>query len=613
MKANIQDLRDSFKVGYEAFESSRNEANDVWDLYHNRQYTTEQLSVLQNRGQPAETFNVIKMFARMLVGYYSTVVNTVVASPVNPRDIDNATLMNDTINAAFADNRFDILGDQIKLGGLVSGVLACETTVEDTGFRDAFGRPINRVNYEYINDSEFVFDPSSTRDDYEDASFLHRFKWITEDEVTRIYGKYKKDQLVAYQNFLNIDEADFDFNYGYEYTGYYRVFNNYLVVHTVMVDEKGKRWSCHWSDNIMLSKVEITDQQTKWPYRIQFLHSSNTTEYYGIFREVIESQRAIDQALIKLQLMVNSEKAFVQEDAIDNLEDFVTEFNRVNAVIQVKSLNGIKIEQMTREIMDQYTIIDKSLDRIQRVLGINDSFLGMAYASDSGRKVKLQQNASIMSLRYVTARIESFYRSLGEDSAKLIRQYYTANQILMVSDEVVGQRWVELNKPMTQFSGQFDDQGQPIYTPILLPVTDPANGKFIEDENGNILVAPVNEVETEFSSLEFTIRIDASAYNDEDEKAQLMIETVMSGQVGQMMSQINPAGFFKMSALAIKSMKTKYSPNMVEVLEQTAMMLGGDPSANQAAAQIAQGNGGPGEQPMSRELKLPQNTNEGVA
>ena len=95
MKAEIQDLRDTFKIGYEAYELSRKEANELWDMYHNRQYTSDQLAILERRGQPAETFNVIKLFARMLVGYYSTVVNTVIIEPENYIDIDTAALLND--------------------------------------------------------------------------------------------------------------------------------------------------------------------------------------------------------------------------------------------------------------------------------------------------------------------------------------------------------------------------------------------------------------------------------------------------------------------------------------------------------------------------------------
>ena len=611
MKATIEDLRDSFKVGYEAFEASRKEANEVWDLYHNRHYTREQLAILERRGQPAETFNVVKMFARMLVGYYSTVVNTVVVSPANPRDTLTATVLNDVINYVFEDNRFDIEGDKIKLGGLVSGLLCSYTNVQDSGKRDNFGRIVYDTAVHHVPDAELVLDPSSSMDDYSDARFLHRFKWLPDDKMVQLFGQKAVDKLDAYYNFLNVDEADFEFNYGTEYTGYFKVFDNYLLVHSVMEEADGKRYSCFWSGDVMLKKEEITYREARWPYRVQKLHSSDSTEYYGIFREAIEAQRAINQAVLKIQLMINSEKAFVETNAVESMDDFMTAFNRVNAVIEVKDIGGIKVEKLSAEVQDQYIVLDRALDRLQRVLGINDSFLGMAFASDSGRKVKLQQNQTVMSLRYVTARIESFYRSLGTDIAYLVKQYYSANHVLAITDEVVGQRWVELNKPMMQFSGRLDELGEPVMEPILLPETDPANGEFVVDEEGNFVLAPVSEEDSEIAFTEFQITIESSSYNDEDEKAQLMLETVMSGQVGQMLSQVNPAGFFKMSALAMKSVKTKYSPNIVEVLEQTAQMLSQSPEAQQGASEMAQGTQ-PGSQPLSSTLKLPQNTNEGV-
>jgi hypothetical protein len=184
--------------------------------------------------------------------------------------------------------------------------------------------------------------------------------------------------------------------------------------------------------------------------------------------------------------------------------------------------------------------------------------------------------------------------------------------MLMVTDEVVGERWIQLNQPMVQWSGRMDPRtGQPLMEPILLPETDPASGEIITDEDGNIILAPVNEVESEFSQMEFQVRVESTAYNDEDEKAQLMLESVMSGQIGQMMAQVNPSGFFQMSALALKSAKTKYTPQIVQVLEQTAAALGGNPQMQQGASMMAQQGGAP-QSPKSKSLKLPTNTNEGA-
>ena len=620
MKATIKDCRDTFKIGYESYEASRDEANLAWDMYHNRHYTQEQLDVLLQRGQPAETFNVIKMFARMLVGYYGTVVNTVVVRPRNPRDVITSTVLNDTVNYILEQNRFDIEGDQIKLGGMISGILCAYTEVRDTGERDQFGRAVNKVTTHHVPDYEIVLDPMSELDDYSDASYLHRFKWMTENDVKKTFGADAVKKMAPYQNFVNAKEADFEFksqtnassnNYSsnYGFSGYYRVHDNYLIVHTVIEDDEGKRWSIYWHDNTILQQDEITYKKTKWPYRVQKLHSSNKTEYYGIFREILESQKAINQALLQIQLMANTTKVFVEEGAVDNIENFKVLVNRVNSVIPVNSLAGVRIDQMSKEVLDQYTLIDKALDRIQRVLGINDSFLGMAYASDSGRKVKLQQSATIMSLRYFTARIESFYQSLAADIANLAKQYYRASQFLRITDEMTGIRWVEINKPMEMFTGKMDAQGQPVFKPILMEVIDPANGEIMEDNEGNILLAPIAEDGTDFEFSNFDIKIESSSYNDEDEKGQLMLESVMSGQIGQMLANVNPAGFFKVSSLAMKTMGTKYSPQISAILEQTAQQLGGDPQAEQEASAMAQGQQ-PQQQPKSRSMKLPQNTNE---
>ena len=60
MKATIQECKDTFKIGYEAFEVSRKEANEVWNLYHNRHYTLDQLATLENHGQPKRRSTLLR-------------------------------------------------------------------------------------------------------------------------------------------------------------------------------------------------------------------------------------------------------------------------------------------------------------------------------------------------------------------------------------------------------------------------------------------------------------------------------------------------------------------------------------------------------------------------
>jgi hypothetical protein len=582
MKADIKTLQDTFKIGYEAFESSRKEAMEIIDLYHNRQYTDSQLNTLADRGQPAETFNIIKLFGRMLIGYYSTIVNNIRVSPTKIDEVYTAAILQDLTDYVFRTNNFQSEGDKIKLDNILVGLMCSYIDVVKNGETDEFGRPKYDIKISHVPALEIVLDPMSRLDDYSDARYIHRFKWISEDAFVNLFGKEKLKNVDAYYNHLEIEEAEFTYTYTNEFHGKYKTYDNYLVVHSIITDEDGKTWSIYWCGNEELSKKEITYKEVKNPYRVQKLNSSNKTEYYGIFREVKASQHAINQALLKIQLMVNTQKAFVDVNAVENLDEFIAQFNRVNGVIPMKELDGYRIENLTREVIDQYTIIDKALDRIQRVLSINDSFLGMAYASDSGTKVKLQQNASVVAQRYSTSKIEQFYRLLGWDIVNLIKQYFTAHDVIRVADTYEGNKWVEINKPLMVPTGNMLPNGMPETKLVFEEVLDPETNEPLVDEFGNIVVAPIPTMDTDIAFTMAEITIEAIAYDDEDERNGVMLEQFINGPIGQMISQVNPAGYLKAGALSVKNLKAKYSMEVAAIVEETAAMLGNNQQAMQA-------------------------------
>lgn len=563
MKINIETLQDTFKFGYEQFEDSRAESNLVMDLYHNRQYTPEQLNVLTRRGQPAETFNVIKTFSRLLLGYYSTIVNTVKIVPKQQDDIVTAGVLNDIVDYVFKQNNFVAEAEKIKLDLLLNGIMCAYIDVEELQETDEFNRPKYKINMEHVPIYELVLDPMSTRDDYSDARFIHRFKWVSEETIVKIFGKSKLKDLHEYENTLNQKDTEFDKYFRDRFVGYHNVYNAYLLVHSIMVDNDNRIWSVYWAGDKILDKREITYREVKNPYRIYRLHNNNVkAEYYGIFRDIIETQNAMNQALIKLQLLANAQKVFVQESSIDNLKDFTDAVNRVNAVIPVKDLAGVKVENLSNDVLEQYKIIDAALMRIQRILSVNDSFLGMAYASDSGNKVEIQQRASITALRYLTLAIEQFYRLLGWDILCLIKQYFTFHDVIRIADQSNSIRWIEINQPMMNPDGS---------GPVMELYRDPGSNEPASSPDGQVILSPMPTADTDIEFTEADIEVESVAYNDEIDKNRLVIEQFLSGPVGQMLSQANPIGFFQISALAMKETKTKYSMEIASILEQTAM------------------------------------------
>lgn len=743
MKSDIQSLQDSFESWYATNEKSRKETTVALNMYNNRQWAPEQLSELIGRGQPPETFNIIKLVVRALVGYYASVVNKAVVEPRSYDNVTKATLLNDALKVVYERSNFDVVDDDIKMYGMLTGLFVSYTTIKASGKQDMFGQNEYQIFVEDVNPEEIVIDPLSSKRDYSDARGVHRFRWVSEDELRAEFGKNKTtiDKLDAYRNHINIDEAEYTYKYENEFVGKYKVSNMYLVVHSIIGND-----SVFWCGDIELSRTKLNLNDVKSPYTVTRVSKSNKEEYYGIFREVIESQKAINQALIQIQLLVNSNKVLVEEGSVKDLDEFADSIARVNSVVQVEDLKGVLIQNMSQDVIQQYAIIDNGFARVKQVLGINDAMLGQAMASESGRKVKLQKNSGLMTLRYLTAPLEVFHRSLAVQLTKLIVQFYTANQILRVTDDVTGSRYIEINKPLlipqlppelqqlvaqglpieyafqammtghispeiqmamqndqqlqeahqqyqqveqqaleqqnqmqqqmvnNNLSGQAPmpnvppppppaNQAQTMPTPDIAEVTkqspkaqmnkamsikrpnapegmsylyeemlNPITGEPEKDTEGNIYMVPVVEEGSRLDLEEFDITIKPSSYDDEDEKAQLLLEVMLNGPGGQFVMQAAPAYYAKMLSLNVQSMKTKHSPEIAQMLNEIASNLGANPefeaymrtitsgispTANQGGqAMTDDGTGGmlpPGGMGGggSSELKLPQNTNEG--
>jgi len=572
MESLLRKCRDYYKISTEQYEESIEEGQEIIDMYHNRQYTQAQINILKSNGQPIETFNVIKMFTNAMIGYLETVVTQATAEPRYPGTAATSLLVNDAMQYVLEQNDWNTLEKFVKIDGLLTGLMVTFEEVKKTGVKDQFGRDIFDIELEHIPSWQIRLDPQSQKEDYSDARFIHHFKWMPEETVKKLWPR-KWDKLVEYYNYLEDDSAEYYKSFKNRDVGKYKDYDNYLITKTIMVD-KGKVWSVIWNDEVMLEKKEITFKEVRFPFRVVKMSKSDKAEYYGPFREIVETQKAINQALLQIQLLINTSKAFVEDGAVEDIEEFKELFNRVNAVIPITSLQGIKIEDMSRDTAAQYAIIDQALGRIKMVLGINDSFLGQAYASDSGRKVKIQQMASSSQLTMIVNRIGAMFKFVGQDITKLIKQYYRGNQVMRIADPLNSFHYSEINAPLMMPTGEMDPQtGEPVTEPVVVPEEDPETGELMTDDDGNIIMVPLNDPHTDIEFSDVDVVVTATKGDNADERNQLLFETFTNGPMGQILMQMNPAGALRIMAMQISEYGTKHSIQIAKILMETAMQI----------------------------------------
>lgn len=567
MKIDIDTLQDTFKIGYEAFASSRHRADEVINMFHDRQYTREQLAVLANRKQPAESFNVIKLFSRSLQGYFSSTLNTIMATPVAETDVTKAMNISDGIAYILRNNYYEQIESKLRLDAMLTGLQIAQIVPYKTGEQDEVGRPKMDIKISRINPAEVVLDPLSHENDYSDARFIHRFKWISEDHFKQIFSTKKLKALDGYDNHLNINEAEFAYKYGNQFAGRYKVYDNYLVVHTEIEDNKGRIQSVYWCGDSILEKEVSTYKGNKFSYKVTKTSDSDFAEYYGIFKEVTESQKAINQALLQIQRFVNTNKVIVETSALpDNmtLKQFQTTFDRISSLVVIERLSGIRVEDMSRDIQQQYTIIDRALDRIKQILHINDSFLGLSFASDSGKKVKIQQNSTIVALNYLADKLKHQNKQIGFDIAHIMSKDFNFTFQLQTTDKLGNEQWKTMNQPIMMPKISSDGE---LYEE---PVTEEID---YDPETNTSIIEYINIPESGMSDVKFNIDITTASYNDSDDSDRLMLEQTIQGPAGQALMNTNPALYFKMVAMSTKSNKTRNSEAVAQIFEQAAQAL----------------------------------------
>jgi len=583
-------VQDTFEISSQAFKDSKAEANHILDLYHGRHYTAEQLAVLQDRKQPAEYFNIIKLFTNVLVGYYSTVSNKIQVTPNHFEYSDLANLLSDVVSQVLQDSNFELISSDIKKDGFISGLFCVYHNLVEKG-TDEFGRPHIDIVPEYIPSSEILLDPESVQLDYSDANYIHRYKWVNRQQIINKFGKEALEDLIAYDT-ANLDvetyeDKNFDIKRGINET-----YDSYLIIHSI-IKRDNKTYEVYWGSNSILSYKEITLRGVKFPYRVVKLYPSNISEYYGTFRDIAKSQDSINQALIQIQALVNTNKVFIELGSIKDLGAFEQAFNRVNSIIPTLKNSGIRIDKSNGEIQENYRIIDNAMSRIKQSLGINDSFLGMAFASDSGRKVQLQRDATSMALKHLDNKLVLFYTLLGTDLLNLTQQFYKSTRLLRFTDSKSRERWLAINQPIMLP----DEQGNPRVE--YVEVIDEDNGEVLTDNKGLPYFEPLSNLDSHLSYGRYKVKIEIENFTDEANRKQMLIETVMGGIIGQTLQQVNPQGLMEMAELLVENSGAKVSRDIAEIIGDTAKLLQPQPEKQQDLTGNTQGTP-PARQPSTR-------------
>jgi hypothetical protein len=480
-----------------AYVAWRAEAKEAWNFYDGEQWTTEETERLAEIGQPAIIINKLSARIDNLAGgevagrtqiiYRSRSGDAVAESMAQ-------TLTELVLYVAERSEQALAMSEAFK-AGLVSGIGWLDVGIES--------RTADMVSIFCRAEDEFavVWDPMSRRADLSDARFVARARWLDEVQVNNLfpgqgevllrnlkqsgalvqgYGGVnvwgeRNGQVAYYQpgpELYRIVEVQYfmpDKQYtlrrddGSVFVMFEAKASKQPGVTVDSVDTVPRVRVAYFAGDVLLSDEWLPyrhNQFTLIPYVYKRQRSDGRP--YGIVRAAIDPQRELNKRRSKAMHLLNTVQVVADVDAVDDPAVLAREAARPDGIILKRAGKELSIHRNVDLAQTQVAVMEQAGRDIQDVLGVFDENVGKSTNAVSGVAIQQRQRASGLNQMFAFDALRLVKKRLGGELLELIRQYFTHEMVIEITDRLNASREVALpvgNKPAgggELFSGDFD-------------------------------------------------------------------------------------------------------------------------------------------------------------
>jgi hypothetical protein len=475
LTALVRRFEESEEASFEARELSERDRRYV----DNDQLDSAQIKELEKRGQPVVIVNRIKRKIDFLVGLEKQQRTRPRALPRTPKHEQDAEACTDALNYVIDDCDFKQTRSAVWRNMLVEGIGAVEVSVK--GYDDSYAGDANEIciDIRRFRWDRFFHDPHSLELDFSDASYLGGVWWMDFDDALARWPD-REDELQA-----TIASATNSETYDDKPT--YQVWadrkRKRVRVVQIWIKQGGGKTADAWyfaeftKGGILLDGKSpfVTDDGDSEPGMVaQSAYADLEGNRFGAVREMISPQDEINKRRSKSLHLLNSNQILYEEGVVDDLEKARSEAARPDGVIKVAPGGLAEQRFQFRERTDlaagHIQLLQEAKQEID-MMGPNASMQGEAGESASGRAIMASQQGGMIEMGDLLDNLRHFDKRVYRMVWNRIRQYWTGQKWIRITDDERNIRFAAINKPaMTQLP-------LPTGEVIEVPDIDPATGQ----------------------------------------------------------------------------------------------------------------------------------------
>jgi len=425
------------------------------DYYDNKQLTSAEKAALAKRGQPAIVINRIKRKIDFLRGVEQQQRTDPKAFPRNPQDEDSAHAATDALRFVADQSRYDTVRSSVWENLLIEGLAGAEVVVEMK--RDQPEIVIRQLPWDRI-----FRDPHAREANCSDGNYLGMVLWMDWDDARRKWPDAADDldAMVYHSTSGTYEDRPND-----------RMWcdakrKRVRIVQLWEKQAEGWHW-CTFTRGVKLeggpSPYVGEDGQPECPIVLTSAYIDRGNARYGVVREMIGPQDEINKRRSKALHLLTMRQVIADKGAVDDTRSARAELAKPDGYLEVAPNKRFEIQQTSDLAAGQFQLLQHATAEIDN-MGPNASMEGKSPASQSGRAIQAQQQGGYIELGPMLDRLRQFNIAIYKAVWARIRQFWTEERWIRVTDDERNIRFVGLNKPITageQFAEQLQSQGLP--------------------------------------------------------------------------------------------------------------------------------------------------------
>lgn len=464
----------------------RKHSDQCFQFYEGDHWTALEKAMLEERGQPEVTENLIKPKIERLLGQHLRQHSTVSVLGRNaPMDEASAATTADIFRYIDQLNGAEFEeADQVK-DGFIGGFGVLEIrSVKDQG-----GQPTIVIRNE---NPFYIFpDPHSRRYDWnEDAKFICRSKWLDLDDAIAMWPKKAKELRQACSTLpgggLSGSTGQFDpsvlrqANWNYfdadrlrlrpVEVSYKRKVMKRIVLtpdgvsveldylgprqaqslapegSTIESVEREEMWLGIYCGGLLIHHDRDIDQDGLLPFVPYFADRKKSGEPFGPVLNLISIAKEIDKRRSKALHLISNNQAIIEQNSVEDWAEFASEKARPDGIMKVRKLDGIELIKNQDMGQSQMAMHAESKQAFNMVSGDDPTNQGQASQMRSGVGKAREQMATDLVNMPLFSNIRRTRRIKLKKIWGLVCQHFTDDLVFQITDDPNAAKTVSLPK-----------------------------------------------------------------------------------------------------------------------------------------------------------------------